>query len=274
MQLATRSTPAARPGSGQGASSRASQSTKASWVTLLSVGLLSASLVWGSAPAWSQTAPATPTEAAPAPSTAPPAITPPVPAPAPQVPAASDAPAPAPEKPAVAAPAPTVIPAPTPDSSSADNNAQAVDLPAQPVAVFSGTAQWDNGFEDISKAFVKLRAELARAGIEPAGKPFTVFLQTDDQGFRYDAMIPIAAIPAGKDQLSPTVKLSQSPGGKTLKFEHRGAYDDIDSTYEAITAYLDEKGIEAKNLFIEQYLVETKDSEDTKLAVDIYVFIK
>ena len=72
-------------------------------------------------------------------------------------------------------------------------------------------------------------------------------------------MIPIDKAPEGKTTLSETVKLGQTPAGKAMKFEHRGSYEDIDSTYEAITAYLDEKGLEADNLFVEEYLNEVKD---------------
>ena len=59
-----------------------------------------------------------------------------------------------------------------------------------------------------------------------------------------------------------------------MRFEHRSAYDDIDSTYEAITAYLDEKGIEAKPMFVEEYLTDPKSADDNNLQVDIYVFVK
>ena len=59
-----------------------------------------------------------------------------------------------------------------------------------------------------------------------------------------------------------------------MRFQHRGAYDDIDGTYEAITAYLDEKGIDAQDVFIEEYLNETKTSDDPNLQVDIYVLVK
>jgi effector-binding domain-containing protein len=74
--------------------------------------------------------------------------------------------------------------------------------------------------------------------------------------------------------LDAGISLAESPSGKAIKFQHRGAYDDIDSTYEAITAYLDEKGIDARNLFVEDYLNEAKDSTDINLQVDIYVFLK
>ena len=70
------------------------------------------------------------------------------------------------------------------------------------------------------------------------------------------------------------VKLGQTPVGKAMKFEHRGEYDDIDSTYDAITAYLDEKGVDAQDVFVEEYLNEPKSSDDPNLQVDIYVLIR
>ena len=59
-----------------------------------------------------------------------------------------------------------------------------------------------------------------------------------------------------------------------MKFEHRGVYDEIDSTYEAITAFLDEKGVDAQDVFIEEYLNQPKSGDDPNLQVDIYVLIK
>ncbi|VTZ24129.1 AraC family transcriptional regulator (fragment) [Methylocella tundrae] len=87
-------------------------------------------------------------------------------------------------------------------------------------------------------------------------------------------MVPLAEKPGDKSDLPDGVKLGESPYGKAIKFLHRGAYDDIDSTYDLITAYLDEKGLEARNLFIEEYLTDTKESDDASLKADIYVFLK
>ena len=42
----------------------------------------------------------------------------------------------------------------------------------------------------------------------------------------------------------------------------------------AITDYLDEKGLEARNMFAEEYLNRTKTSDDPSLEVDILVFLK
>ena len=57
----------------------------------------------------------------------------------------------------------------------------------------------------------------------------------------------------GKTSLSDAVKIGKTPSGKAMRFQHLGAYADIDATYDAITAYLDEKGIDAQDTFIEEY---------------------
>ena len=147
-------------------------------------------------------------------------------------------------------------------------------MTAHPAAYIEGKANWTEGFSALMGALGQIKGELAKAGIAASGRPITVFTETDDTGFSYRAMIPIEKAPEGKTGLSDSVKFGQTPVGKAMKFEHRGSYEDIDSTYEAITAYLDEKGLEAANLFVEEYLNEVKTSDDPNLQVDIYVLLK
>jgi effector-binding domain-containing protein len=194
------------------------------------------------------------------------AQTPPAPPPAQTPPAAT---APASPTPAPAAPSA----AQRPDEASVDA-AQTVEVPSRPVVVMRGSSSWDDGFKSITSALTQIQAEMTKAGLVAAGHPFAVFVETDDAGFRYEAMIPLDKAPEGKSELTNEIKIGASPSGKAMKFQHRGAYDDIDATYEAITAYLDEKNVEAQNLFIEEYLTPPKASDDQSLEVDIYVFIK
>jgi|SRR5271170_216431 len=214
----------------------------------------------------------------------PPAATPAPPAAAsPAAPAASGA---TPSEPPAASSNPTAPPpaatAPaTPANPPADTGAapsesasQTMDLVGRPAAFIEGKATWDEGFSALMGAIGLINAEVAKAGLKPAGRPIGVFLETDDTSFRYRAMVPIEAIPSGKDQLTDAIKFGQTPAGKAMKFEHRGSYEDIDSTYEAITAYLDEKGFESENLFYEEYLNDVKSPDDPTLEVDIYVLLK
>ncbi len=98
-----------------------------------------------------------------------------------------------------------------------------------------------------------------KAGLKPSGRPIAVFIESDDTGFRYRAGYPIDSAPEGKTALSEAVKVGVTPSGKAMRFQHLGAYADIDATYDAITAYLDEKGIDAQDSFVEEYANDVKD---------------
>jgi effector-binding domain-containing protein len=188
------------------------------------------------------------------------------------------APAATPATPPAAAPAAPDTAAKPDDTTGASPGdasiSQAIDVQPRPAAVISGSATWDDGFKTLKDTFAKLNDALAKNNATAAGRPITVFTATDDAGFKYSAMIPINRAPDGKTELTPEVKLGETPGGKAIRFQHRASYDDIDSTYEAITAYLDEKGLESKNVFAEEYLTDLKTSDDPSLEVDIYVFLK
>ena len=208
--------------------------------------------------------------AAAAPPAAPPGVQTPL-----AVPPPSSAPAlPSTPPPTAVAPAPPAVPPDVGKPVNDPSTGQTLDLTAKPAAYIESKATWDEGFVTLTGAFSLIRSEIDKAGLTADGRPLTVFLETDDAGFTYRAMIPIGAAPGGTTQLTDAVKIGQTPAGKAMKFEHRGSYEEIDSTYEAITAYLDEKGLEAENLFIEEYRNDVKTPDDPTLEVDIYVLLK
>ncbi len=192
--------------------------------------------------------------------------------------AAAPTPAPTTAKPDAKTDAAGPAAAPTQEAlkaSASDNDSavKTIELAARPVVVLHDSATWEEGYKKLAEAQAKLREAAAKAGLKVAGRPMSVFTDTDDAGFKFDAMLPIESAPGGKSELTPDIKVGASPAGKALKFEHRGAYDDIDTTYEAITAYLDERGYAAKNLFIEEYVNDPKDASDNSAQIDIFVFV-
>jgi len=197
-------------------------------------------------------------------------------APAPAAPAAPATPAPA----APVTPAPATPPAATPPAAAAqqpadaDAAAQPFEVKSRPAISVSGAAKWEDGYKAINAALAKARAAMAKAGLKEGGRPVAAFVDTDDDNFKFQAMIPLDAAPAATVDLGPDAKIAQTPAGRAIKFQHRGAYDDVDSTYEAITAFLDEKGYEAQNVFVEEYLNDPKGADDSALELAIYVFIK
>jgi len=227
------------------------------------------------APVHAQQAPAASPSPSPAavPAPAAPATPAPTPSPSPMAtppPSASPAPAPSPST------SPTPAPSASPVNPAGESGSmgETVELVAHPAATVDGKADRDEVFGAITGSIDQIRKEIAKAGLKAAGRPIAIFLEADDVGFKYRAAIPLESVPEGKTELSDTVKLGRTPVGKAMRFEHRGAYDDIDATYEAITAYLDEKGIDAQDTFIEEYLNDVKTPDDPNLQVDIFVLLK
>ncbi len=251
-------------------------------LAVLAAGPLSnASRADEAAPATPPPAQSAPAPAAPAPSARPPAA--PLQTPAVQAPPAASGPAPAGQSPAPAA-APAANPSPAaPEASKPGEPAkpqgeastgETVDLPPRPFAYIEGKADRDEIYGAILGSLGLVKQEMDKAGVKPAGRPLAVFVESDDTGFRYHAGYPLDAAPEGKTSLSDAVKIGQTPSGKAMRFEHLGSYADIDATYDAITAYLDEKGIDAQDSFVEEYVNDVKDADDPTLQVNIYVLLK
>src|SRR5665213_1837585 len=100
----------------------------------------------------------------------------------------------------------------------------------------------------------------------------TIYTQTDDTGFNFRAAMPVAEPP--KDPPKGDIAVGKAPTGKALKFVHRGSYDSMDITYEAITNYLDDKRLESMDPFIEEYATNPATTKSDDLVVTIYVPIK
>ena len=213
------------------------------------------------------TPPSAPAPAAPTPAAPPAAQAPAAPSPAPAKPEAPSATNPAPGAPGAAQPAES-----TP--SGEGSTGEAVDLPPRPFAYIEGKADKDEIYSSILGSLSLVKRDMDKANLTPAGRPIAVFVESDDTGFKYHAGYPLTATPEGKSSLSDTVKIGQTPSGKAMRFEHQGAYGDIDATYDAITAYLDDKGIDAQDTFIEEYANDVKDPDDPTLQVNIYVLLK
>jgi effector-binding domain-containing protein len=208
------------------------------------------------------------------PATPPAAQAPAAPSPTPAAPpAAKPAEAPSSTTPAPGAPEaakPGELAAPSGEASTGE----IVDLPARPFAYIEGKADRDEIYSAILGSLGLVKRDMEKAGVAPAGRPLAVFVESDDTGFKYHAGYPLASAPEGKTSLSDAVKIGETPSGKAMRFEHQGAYSDIDATYDAITAYLDEKGIDAQDSFVEEYANDVKDPDDPTLQVNIYVLLK
>jgi effector-binding domain-containing protein len=207
------------------------------------------------------TTPATPAPAAPTTPAPPPAATP--------APAAS--PSAAPATPPAAAETPATPPPAAAPVQTADPFGEQIMLAPKTVVIMKGNANWDSAFDTLIDSFKSLSALLDKQGIKPAGNAMIVYTSTDDTGFTYLAEIPVDQDPKN---LTKDMSIGKSPEGNALKFVHRGSYDNMDNTYEAITNHLDDKKLEAKDTFVEEYITDPLKTAEDKLVINVYVPLK
>jgi effector-binding domain-containing protein len=220
--------------------------------------------------------PAPPPSTAPAPAQTNPLPTTTAPNPAPDP---GKSPAPAPEQ-SVAPPPAGQAAVGTParptlaDKPGEPGDVDEVTLPSKPAAILSGKTKWEEAVPNLKQAFARIEAELAKIGVAPTGRPLAVFTRTDDDGFEFEAMIPVANAPNPAPAEADGLRFGTTPSGKALRFAHKGSYESIDGTYETLTAYLDAKDIVVQDRFVEEYATDLKDSTDDNLDVNIYALLK
>jgi effector-binding domain-containing protein len=180
-----------------------------------------------------------------------------------QAPTAPGAQTPAPSNPDLQAPNPL---------KPGDAFGEEVTLPERTIIYLQGHSTWEGALDTLVESFKSLDDYLAKQGITPSGPPMTIYTQTDDSGFSFRVAVPVAQAPPNPPK--GDIALGQAPSGKALKFVHRGAYDAMDETYEAIINYLDDKGLEAKDVFVEEYPDGPLKQGDDKLKVNVFVPVK
>lgn len=223
-----------------------------------------AGIVCGSAALAQSPTPAASPSATPAPSA--------TPSPAPtETPAPAASPSIPPATPPAAAQTPATPPPAAAPVQTADPFGEQITLEPRKVVIMKSNASWDSAFDTLMDSFKALAALLDKQGIKPSGNPMIVYTSTDDTGFTFLAEIPVDQDPKN---LTKDMSIGKSPEGKSLKFVHRGSYDNMDNTYEAITNHLDEKKLEAKDTFIEEYVTDPLKTAEDKLVINVYVPLK
>ena len=87
-----------------------------------------------------------------------------------------------------------------------------VTLPERTIVYLKGHSKWDNAFDTLVDAFKSLHEYLDKQDIKPTGPSFTIYTQTDDTGFSFQAALPIAQAP--KDPPKGDIAVGPGPSGK------------------------------------------------------------
>jgi effector-binding domain-containing protein len=146
---------------------------------------------------------------------------------------------------------------------------QEVTLAPKTIVFSSGTGDWDTAYETLKEAFKTINDFLQKRGVKPAGPAMTIYTAMDDMTFNFQAGVPVAEAPKGPPQ--DNIGTRTSPAGKALKFVHRGSFDAMTGTYDAISHHVEEKQISTQELLIEEYVADILATPADKLVINIFV---
>jgi effector-binding domain-containing protein len=146
---------------------------------------------------------------------------------------------------------------------------QEITLTEETIVYASGSGEWETAYETLTAAFRAVEAFVEQKGIRRAGPAMTIYTAMDDMMFNFQAAIPVAELPKGVTQ--EKIGTGKSPGGKALKFVHRGSFKNMTGTYDAILHYVEDKQFSAKELLIEEYVTDLLTTPADRLVVNIFV---
>lgn len=136
---------------------------------------------------------------------------------------------------------------------------ETVELPDQPALCVRFRTSMEKITEDIGRAYGVVFAHLGKVGGIPAGPPFALYYDIDmnPDDFEMETCAPVVSEVAGEGE----VEFRVLPGGKFLQTMHRGPYDKMETTYEALFAYMNENGLEVVAPTRDVYLTDPSQVE-------------
>lgn len=122
-------------------------------------------------------------------------------------------------------------------------------------------------FDDIPAGFAEVMEFITDTDLDPVGAPFTIYHQVTDADTPGEiAMcVPVARPVETNDRLD----VVEIPSGTAASLVHRGGYDDLSASYNAVAAWIHERGHRIVAPHREIYLNSPADTAEDDLLTEI-----
>ncbi len=101
----------------------------------------------------------------------------------------------------------------------------------------------------IGQALIEVNDQMAAAGVDLAGPPFTRYPSVDPAGIRAECGFPVMRPAPDVGRVEP----ARLPGGRAASVIHVGPYDTLDQTYDRLQRSLDRSALHASGPMWEVY---------------------
>lgn len=156
-----------------------------------------------------------------------------------------------------------------------DFNGLEIDIvQAEPVDVLYISVDSEPGADDIggnlARAYRKIGAFMAEHGITVSGQPMAITRSWDEEGYRFDAAIPVEK---NDTEAEGAVRWGQSPSGKAVRLVHIGTYDLMGPSYEKLAAYMAVHGLKEGRVSWEHYISNPGETPVEEVVTHIYFLV-
>ncbi|MBL0888565.1 GyrI-like domain-containing protein [Myceligenerans indicum] len=112
--------------------------------------------------------------------------------------------------------------------------------------------------EFFSRAMTAAAEALAERGLEPTGPPVALYQGMEENSFDVTAGFPVMPGAAPSDD----VVAAMLPAGATVETIHTGRYEKLSATYQELTAWFEDSGMDVPEVMWEEYLVGPDSETD------------
>ena len=139
------------------------------------------------------------------------------------------------------------------------------ELPARPTLSIRTRSHLEGLPEVIRKSFAAIGQAIGQKGEFPAGPPFTAYYNMDMQDLDVELGFPVShSLPGVGD-----IQAGEIQAGKFAVCIHIGPYNEIESAYRALSAWVEEQGYKASGVAYEFYLNDPAEIPPEALQTQI-----
>ncbi len=161
-----------------------------------------------------------------------------------------------------------------PKADIAGLSVEAVDVKPVTIAYVEATSTKDDKAvaQAMGNAYTEVGKFITQNKLKMAGAPISINTKWDDSGYAFEAGIPVETAPQAA--ASAKVKVKNTYTGKALKVTHKGAYREMEDTYEKLFAYAKASGLETNGNPWDEYVTDPQKTPEPDLVTHIYLPVK
>ncbi len=126
----------------------------------------------------------------------------------------------------------------------------------------------------IGAAYQKVGGFMGALGLRQAAAPITINREWEDAGYVFEAAIPIDRMPESPVPPDSEVQVKTTYAGKVLRVVHKGAYREMEGTYEKLFACAAAYGYERAGDPWDEYVTDPGTTPEPELLTNVFLPVR